>query len=111
MPGSARIAFTIAGASHTVTRDRSISSTTARVEDAVDDRRRARRDQRGGGEVERADVVQRAAREPEVVARDAELHECAMVLPRQVGVRDHHALRAAGRARRVHEPVDVVAGA
>ena len=70
-PGSARIAFTIAGASHTVvTRDRSISSTTAAASNArwmivvaptamsvvVD-------------EVERADVVERAAGEPEVGAR------------------------------------------
>ena len=69
--GHARIAPTIAGAGHTVvTRDRSISSTTARgVEHAMDDRRRADRDQRGGDEVERADVIQRPAGEAEVGAR------------------------------------------
>ena len=67
MSGSAMIALTIAGASHTtVTRDRSISSTTSRrVEHAMDDRGRAGRDERRGGEVERADVIQRPAREPD----------------------------------------------
>ena len=106
------IALTIAGASHTVvTRDRSISSTTVgRVEHAMDDRRRARGDERRGREVERADVVQRPAREPEVGAGEAELDDVREVLPRQVGVGEHHALRAARGARRVHQPVDVVAG-
>ena len=39
------------------------------VEHAVDDRRRAHRDHRGGDEVERADVVQRPARQADVGAR------------------------------------------
>ena len=46
-----------------------------RVEHTVDDRRRARRDQRGRREVERADVVQRSAGEPEVGAGEAELDD------------------------------------
>ena len=71
MPGTSRIARTIAGAAHTVvTRDRSISSTTR---SASNTRwmigRRADRDHRGGDEVERADVVQRPAGEADVGAR------------------------------------------
>ena len=96
MPGTSRIALTIAGAAHTVvTRDRSISSTTAAASNtrwmivvAPD------RDHRRGDEVERADVVQRAAREADVGAGEAELGDVREVLPRQVGVREHHALRA-----------------
>ena len=75
-----------------------------RVEAPVDDHGGAGRDQRGGREVERAHVVQRPARQAEVVAGEAELHEVGEALPRQVGVRQHHALRAAGRPGRVHEP-------
>ena len=40
---------------------------------------------------------------------EAELGDVREVLPRQVGVGEHHALRAPGGARRVHQPVDVVA--
>ena len=71
MPGSAMIALTMAGASHTVvTRDRSISSTTADASnDTVDDGRRTGGDQRGRREVERADVVQRSAGQSEIGAR------------------------------------------
>ena len=90
-------------------RERSSSSTTAAgVELAVDDRGRPRRDQRGRREVERADVVQRTAGEPEVGAGEAELDDVGEVLPGQVGVGDHHALGSPGRARRVHQAVDVV---
>ena len=110
MPGNAMIALTIAGASHTVvTRDRSISSTTAAASNVgMDDRRRPRRDQRGGREVERADVVERPAGQAEVGAREAELDDVREVLPRQVGVGEHDALGPSGRARRVHQAVDVV---
>ena len=110
--GSAMIALTIAGASHTVvTRERSSSSTTAAASKArwmitV----RAGRDERRGREVERTDVVQRPAGEAEVVAGEAELDEVGEVLPRQVGVGEHHALGPPGGARRVHQPVDVVGG-
>ena len=68
------------------------------------------RDHRGGHEVERADVVERPAREPDVVAREPELGDVRVVLPREIGVRDHYALRATRRARRVHQTVEVVAG-
>ncbi len=91
-----RAAPSPARATPCVTRDRSISSTTrCGVEHAVDDGRRAHRDQRGGDEVERADVVQRPARQAEVGAGEPELGDVREVLPRQVGVGDHHALRAA----------------
>ena len=80
------------------------------VERPVDDRRAAGGDQRRGREVERADVVERTAREAEVVAREAELDDVGEVLPRQVGVGEHHALGAPGGARRVHQAVHVVGG-
>src|SRR4051812_29285096 len=76
----------------------------------MQDDRRPRGDERRRRQVERTDVVQRTARQPEVVAREAELHKMREVLPRQVGVGEHHALRPAGGARRVHQPVHVVAG-
>ena len=69
----------------------------------MDDRRGAGRDERGGREVERTDVVERPAGETQVGAREAELDDVRQVLPRQVGVGDHHALRAAGRARGVED--------
>ena len=102
MPGWSSTARSIAGAIHTVvTLDRSISSTTSRgVERAVDDRRRADRDHRGGDEIEGADVVQRPAREPDVARREAELGDVGVVLPRQVGVGEHHALRPSRSFRR-----------
>ena len=108
--GSAMIALTIAGASQTVvTLDRSSSSTTARrVEDPVDDRGGTRGDERRRGQVERPDVVERPAGQTQVRVREPELHHVGQVLPGQVPVRDHHALRTAGGSRRVHEPVDVV---
>ena len=70
MSGSARIALTIAGASHTRGHARPLDlvDDRGRVEHAMDDRGRARRDHRGGVEVERADVVERPAREPEIGA-------------------------------------------
>ena len=46
---------------------------------------------------------------PRSALGEAELDDVREVLPRQVGVRDHDALRAPGGARRVHQPVDVVA--
>ena len=87
-PGTSRMARTIAGAAQMhVTPDRSISSTTALgVEGAVDDGRRARRDHRGGDEIEGTDVVQRTARQADVVGGDAELDDVRGVLPREVGV-------------------------
>ena len=111
MPGWSSTARSIAGAIHTVvTLDRSISSTTVRrVERAMDDRGRADRDHRRRDEVERADVVQRPARQADVARREAELGDVGVVLPRQVGVGEHHALRASGRPGGVHQPVDVVA--
>ncbi len=77
MPGKAMMALTIAGASQTtVTRERSISSTTAAASnDAVDDGRRPGGDERCGRQIERADVVERAAREAEIRAGEAELHQ------------------------------------
>ena len=71
MSGSAMMALTMAGASQTVvTRERSSSSTTAgRVEGPMDDGRGAGGDERGRREVERADVVERTAGQPEVGAR------------------------------------------
>ena len=54
-------------------------------------------------------MVQRSAGEPEVLARETELDDVGKVLPRQVGVGDHHALGATRRARRVHQAVDIVA--
>ena len=104
-----RVAPSPARPTRCVTRDRSISSTTCAASNArwmivvAPDR-----DHRGGDEVERADVVQRPAREPDVVGGEAELGDVREVLPRQVGVGEHHALRPPGRARRVHQPVEVV---
>ena len=66
------------------------------------------RDERRRRQVERADVVQRAAGQPEVGRREPELGDVGQVLPRQVGVGDHDALGPTGRPRRVHQPVDVV---
>ena len=110
MSGSAMIALTMAGASHTVVHPRPLELVDHRggVEGPVDDRRRPRRDQRGGREVERADVVERPAGQAEVGAGEAELDDVGQVLPGQVGVGEHHALGPPGGARRVHQPVDVV---
>ena len=47
---------------------------------------------------------------PRSALGEAELDDVREVLPRQVGVGEHHALRAAGGARGVHQPVHVVAG-
>ena len=79
------------------------------VEGPVDDGGRADRDHRGGDEVERADVVQRPARQTDVGTGEAELDDVGDVLPGQVGVGDHHALRTAGGAGGVHQPVEVIA--
>ena len=76
----------------------------------MDNRRRARGDERRGREVERADVVERPARETEIHAGEAELDDVREVLPREVGVGQHDALRAARGARGVHQPVNIVAG-
>ena len=81
-----------------------------RVEHAMDDGGRARGDERRGREVERADVVQRPASQPEIAAGEAELDDVREVLPRQIGVGDHDSLRTTRRSRGVHQPVDVVAG-
>ena len=80
------------------------------VERAVDDDRGPHRDQRRRSEVEGPDVVERPAGEADVGAGEAELDDVGQVLPGQVGVRQHHALGPPRRPRRVHEPVDVVAG-
>ena len=71
MPGTSRIARTIAGAVHTRGHPRPLDlvDDVLGVERAVDDRRRADRDHRGGDEVERADVIQRPARQADVGAR------------------------------------------
>ena len=104
------MALTMAGASHTVdTRERSSSSTTA----AASNVRwmivvAPAGDERGRREIERPHVIQRPAREAQVRVRETELNDVGQVLPGQVGVRDHHALRAARGARGVHETVDVV---
>ncbi|CAO5191848.1 hypothetical protein FAIPA1_80042 [Frankia sp. AiPs1] len=72
--------------------------------------RSARRDDRRGHQVERAHMVERAAGQTDVRAGEAELGGVRVVLPREVGVGDHHALGAPGRAGGVHEPLEVVAG-
>jgi hypothetical protein len=79
-----------------------------RVERPVDLDGAAGVQHRGRREVQRAHVVERAAREPPVGAGDPELDDVRDVLPVEVRVRDHDALGPPGRARRIHEPVDVV---
>ncbi len=71
MSGSAMIALTIAGRQPHGGHPRSLELVDdgGGVEGTVDDRRRAGGDQRRGREVERADVVERPAGQPEVGAR------------------------------------------
>ena len=79
------------------------------IEHTVDNGRCTHRDHRGGDEVERTDVVQGSAGQTDVGIREAELGDMGVVLPRQVCMGDHDALRAARGPGRVGQPVDVVA--
>ena len=67
-PGTSRIARTIAGAVHTHgdARPFDLVDDAFGVERTVDDRGCTDRDHRGGDEIERAHVVERPAREPDV---------------------------------------------
>ena len=110
MSGNAMIALTIAGASHTVdTRDRSISSTTSAASNT--------RWMIVVAPAAMSDVVVRSSAPtwysgPHASPRSALVNpnsdDVREVLPRQVGVRDHDALRATRRSRRVHQAVHVV---
>ena len=53
-------------------------------------------------------MVQRPAGEADVARREAELGDVGVVLPRQIGVGEHDALRASGRPGGVHQAMDVV---
>ena len=74
----------------------------------MDDGRRPRGDHRGGDEIEGADVIQRSTGQADVGVGESELRDVRVVLPRQVGVGDHDALRPPGGSGRVHQPVDVI---
>ena len=112
MSGSAMMALTMAGASHTVvTRDRSSSSTTAAASNT--------RWMIMVAPAAISEVVVRSSAptwysgpqaSPRSALGEAELHDVGEVLPRQVGVGEHHALGPAGGAGGVHQAVDVVGG-
>ena len=111
MPGWSSTARIIAGAIHTaVTFERSISSTTVAASNV-----------RWMIVVAPTAIIVVVIRSsaptwysgphasPTSARREPELGDVGEVLPRQVGVGEHHALRPPGRSRRVHQPVDVVA--
>ena len=78
------------------------------VEGAVDDGRGAHRDQGGRGEIERSDMVEGTAGQSDVGTGQTEFGDVGVVLPRQIGVCDHHPLGSPGGPRGVHQTMDVV---